>query len=137
MALASEDLDKIRILFNEGFETLMLPRFDALELDVRIIKKHVAVLKEDVSVLKAYVSTLKTEVREVKTDIRQIKEHLGSLDGRVEALENDIRELYVMMKKEKDNTDSTFSKISLEKKLLRLNTELLQTAKQAGVTLPR
>ena len=128
MALASEDLDKIRILFNEGFETLMLPRFDALELDVRII---------NVSVLKADVSTLKTEVREVKTDIRQIKEHLGSLDGRVEALENDIRELYVMMKKEKDNTDSTFSKISLEKKLLRLNTELLQTAKQAGVTLPR
>ena len=135
MALTSEDLDKIRILFNEGFETLMLPRFDALELDVRIIKKHVAVLKEDVSVLKADVSTLKTEVREVKTDIRQIKEHLGSLDGRVEALENDIRELYVMMKK--DNTNSTFSKISLEKKLLRLNTELLQTAKQAGVTLPR
>ncbi|MBP7837193.1 hypothetical protein KA021_00640 [Candidatus Saccharibacteria bacterium] len=151
MALTKDDLNQIRVIFNEGIETLVLPRFDALESDVTtlkvdvgtlkedvaVLKDDVTTLKEDVSVLKIDVSELKTEMREVKTDIRQMKQHLGSIDGRVEALENDIRDIYSMMKKNENSIDVVFSKQSLEQKLFRLNKELLQTAKQAGVTLPR
>jgi len=34
-------------------------------------------------------------------------------------------------------TDHAFQKLTLEKKLLKLNAELLAAAKQAGITLPR
>ncbi|HEY4964595.1 MAG TPA: hypothetical protein VIH90_07955 [Candidatus Saccharimonadales bacterium] len=34
-------------------------------------------------------------------------------------------------------TEVGFKKLSLEKKLLTLNAELLNAAKQAGITLPR
>lgn len=33
--------------------------------------------------------------------------------------------------------DKQFKKLTLEQKLLKLNTELLATAKEAGISLPR
>ncbi len=100
-------------------------RFDALEADVRVLKEDVRVLKDDVRIL--------------KDDMTQVKFTLDRLDGRVEALENDIKELYFMQtgRENISLTDPTFAKLPLEKKLLVFNTELLGMAKQAGITLPR
>ena len=55
------------------------------------------------------------------------------------ALEADVKEIYYILA---DMTrgmisDKSFQKLSLEDKLTTLNTELLATAYQAGVILPR
>ncbi len=59
--------------------------------------------------------------------------------GKLEALESDIKEIYFMIAdlQHSSITDKDFKKLSLEKKLLTLNSELINAAKQAGITLPR
>lgn len=78
-----------------------------------------------------------------QSDLQQIRslfeEYIKPIDGRLQALENDVKEIYQMITEIQQTTvtDVKFKKLSLEKKLLTLNTELLATAKQAGITLPR
>lgn len=57
----------------------------------------------------------------------------------LEPLDNDVKEVYFMIRKLQGSaiTDRQFSKMTIEKKLLTLNVELLAAAKQAGLTLPR
>lgn len=132
MALDKNDKQYIQDTIIAALEQVVLPRFDEIdrrfdEHDRRFdaIEKDLAVVKEDVRVL--------------KEDMRQVKSTLYDLDGRAEALENDIRELYKLQTGH-DNialTDKKFSKLPLEEKILVFNTELLKMAEQAGVTLPR
>jgi septal ring factor EnvC (AmiA/AmiB activator) len=66
-----------------------------------------------------------------------VEETVSPIQGNLEALSNDIKEIYEMiseLQKESKNTDSQNS--SIEEKLLRLHAELVEAAKQAGVTLP-
>ena len=73
-------------------------------------------------------------------DIRTIiKDEINPLRGDIEALSNDIKEIYEMMSELQSSTitDKSFKKKSLEDKLLTVNAELLAMAKQAGITLPR
>lgn len=79
---------------------------------------------------------LTSDVRILQTDMRGVKSSISSLDDRVQMLEADVREIYLMLAK-RDKGDAKFSKLSLEKKLLTLNTNLLATAKEAGIALPR
>ena len=55
---------------------------------------------------------------------------------RVQALEADIKEIYFILAR-RNSEDEKFDKLSLEKKLLKLNANLLATAKEAGIKLPR
>lgn len=70
------------------------------------------------------------------TDLEDIKTIVN--DGN-QALENDVREIYRMLSKLQRGmiTDSGFRKLSLNDKLLTLNTELLAVARRAGIKLPR
>jgi len=73
-------------------------------------------------------------------DIRGIlKEELRPLQGKLEALSNDIKEIYGMISDLQNKTlpEKQFQKLSVEQKLLKLNSELLFAAKQAGIRLPR
>lgn len=73
-------------------------------------------------------------------DIRGIlKEELRPLQGELEALSNDIKEIYGMISDLQNKTlpKKQFQKLSVEQKLLKLNSELLFAAKQAGIQLPR
>ncbi len=73
-------------------------------------------------------------------DIRGIlKEELSPLQGELEALSNDIKEIYGMISDLQNKTlpEKQFQKLSIEQKLLKLNAELLFVAKQAEVELPR
>ena len=73
-------------------------------------------------------------------DIRGIlKEELIPLQGELEALSNDINEIYGMISDLQNKTlpEKEFQKLSVEQKLLKLNSELLFAAKQAGIQLPR
>ncbi len=67
-----------------------------------------------------------------------VEETVSPIQGNLEALSNDIKEIYEMIsepQKEAKNTDSSQNS-SIEEKLLRLHAELVEAAKQAGVTLP-
>ena len=68
-----------------------------------------------------------------------IKDEINPLRGDIEALSNDIKEIYEMISELQSSTitDKSFKKKSLEDKLLTVNAELLAMAKQAGITLPR
>ncbi len=73
-------------------------------------------------------------------DIRSIlKEEFRPLQGELEALSNDIKEIYSMISDLRNKTlpEKQFQKLSVEQKLLKLNSELLFAAKQAGIQLPR
>ena len=79
---------------------------------------------------------LEGDMRDVKRSLVSIEDRLGSLEGRVEALEAGIKELCRMLS-EHQKADASFSRLPLEKRLLKLNTVLLAAAKEAGVVLPR
>jgi len=68
-----------------------------------------------------------------------VKEELSPILGELEALRNDIKEIYGFISEFEDKLlpDKQFQKLSHEEKLLKLNSELLAAAKQAGIILPR
>jgi chromosome segregation ATPase len=69
---------------------------------------------------------------------KQTNEAIMPIQGELEALRNDIKDIYEMIAELQSNLPGErFQKLSLEEKLLKLNSELLAAAKQAGVTLPR
>ena len=164
MALTNDDKQWIKEAIVEGvngaLETIVLPRFDAVEADISELKRDVSGLKEDVSGLKEDVSSLKSDMREVKSrldsvesDIREVKDRLngvesemrefknrlGRVEGELQALTNDIEEIYDVIygKPNKTLMSASFSKMSSKEKLLVINEELLKIAKDTGVVLPR
>jgi len=78
-----------------------------------------------------------------REDLQQIEaifdKKLDPIVGELKALREDIKEIYNMIADLQSGiaTDNSFSKKSLEEKLLTLNAELLAAAKQAGIALPR
>ena len=77
------------------------------------------------------------EIRNIVEDVVEVK--IKPLLDEIAALRSDIKEIYDMIYDLQKTviTDNNFKKLSLEKKLLTLNSELLDAAKQAGITLPR
>lgn len=164
MALTNDDKQWIKEAIVEGvngaLETIVLPRFDAVEADISELKRDVSELKEDVSGLKEDVSSLKSDMREVKSqldsvesdirevkdrlngvesEMREVKNRLGRVEGELQALTNDIEEIYdvIYSKPNKTLMSASFSKMSSKEKLLVINEELLKIAKDTGVVLPR
>ena len=70
---------------------------------------------------------------------KQNVEVIKPIQGELIAIRNDIKDIYCMISDLQHSTitDKDFKKLTLEKKLLTLNAELLSAAKQAGITLPR
>jgi len=68
----------------------------------------------------------------ISVELKPIKDEL-------EMLRNDVKDIYFMISDLQHSTitNKDFKKLSLEKKLLTLNAELISAAKQAGITLPR
>lgn len=87
--------------------------------------------------LQAIREVIKTELSVVVRDA--VREELQPISGELAALRNDVKEIYGMLSDLEDKvvTDEQFGKLSLEQKLLKLNSELLTAAKQAGISLPR
>lgn len=70
---------------------------------------------------------------------KQTGEIIKPIQGELEALRNDIKEIYDMLADIQGALlpDNQFEKLNIEQKLLKLNSELLAAAKQAGISLPR
>jgi hypothetical protein len=86
------------------------------------------------------MSLTNNDLLQIRTIVEDVVDRkLEPLFGKLEALENVIKEIYSMLSELQSTsiTDKKFKKLTLEDKLLTLNAELLATAKQAGITLPR
>ena len=70
---------------------------------------------------------------------RQTNEVIKPIQSELKALRNDIKEIYNMIAELQGKIlpEKQFQKLSVEQKLLKLNSELLFAAKQAGIQLPR
>ena len=157
MALTNDDKQWIKEAIVEGvngaLETIVLPRFDAVEADISELKRDVSGLKEDVSSLKSDMREVKSRLDSVESDIREVKDRLngvesemrevknrlGRVEGELQALTNDIKEIYdvIYNKPNKTLMSASFAKMSSKEKLLVINEELLKIAKDTGVVLPR
>ena len=157
MALTNDDKQWIKEAIVEGvdgaLETIVLPRFDAVEADISELKRDVSGLKEDVSSLKSDMHEVKSRLDSVESDIREVKDRLngvesemrevknrlGRVEGELQALTNDIEEIYdvIYNKPNKTLMSASFAKMSSKEKLLVINEELLKIAKDTGVVLPR
>jgi predicted transcriptional regulator len=75
----------------------------------------------------------------VQSVVAPVEQKLDVLSGKVEALENDVKEIYEMLAEMRRDQLSTnkFLKLNLEDKILKTYKDIVLTAKQAGVTLPR
>ena len=97
MALTNDDKQWIKEAIVEGvngaLETIVLPRFDAVEADISELKRDVSGLKEDVSVLKEDVSKLKEDVSGLKEDVFSLKNDMREVKSRLDSVESDIREV--------------------------------------------
>ena len=143
MALTDDDKQWIKEAIVEGvngaLETIVLPRFDAVEADISELKRDVSGLKEDVSSLKSDMHEVKSRLDSVESEMREVKNRLGRVEGELQALTNDIEEIYDVIygKPNKTLMSAGFAKMSSKEKLLVINEELLKIAKDTGVVLPR
>jgi hypothetical protein len=82
---------------------------------------------------------LSREIAPISIKLTNLLDKIDELGGRVEALENDVKEIYGMITEIQKMLlpEKEFKKFSIEQKLLKLNRELLAAAKEAGITLPR
>lgn len=87
MSLTSDDKSWIKNAITSGIvdalNEVVVPRFEVLEGDAVHFKSDIAQLKGD--------------NRNLRSDIREVKQSLSGLDGRVEAVESDIKEIYYML----------------------------------------
>ena len=69
----------------------------------------------------------------------RIDPRFNSLDGRIEALDNDIKEIYAMISELQKLTRQVahFEKYDLEQKILSSYKNIISIAKVAGISLPR
>jgi peptidoglycan hydrolase CwlO-like protein len=66
-----------------------------------------------------------------------VEETVDPIKGELEALGNDIKEIYEMISSSQKSPEHAIAqKRSLEEKILELHSELVEAAKQAGVRLP-
>jgi hypothetical protein len=67
-----------------------------------------------------------------------VKETVNPLRGDIEALSNDVKDIYEMISdlQKTIGINGSFEKLSIEKKILRLHAQLVEAARQAGVSLP-
>ncbi len=66
-----------------------------------------------------------------------VEETVGPIKGELEALGNDVKEIYSMIASIQRSPDVTnLQKLNLEEKILKLHSDLVEAANQAGINLP-
>lgn len=67
-----------------------------------------------------------------------VQEVITPLEGKLEALENDVKEIYSTLSDLRKNPKAkdSLQRPNLEEKLLSLHEDLIEAASQAGIVLP-
>lgn len=128
MALTDDDKQWIKGAIVEGisesYEVLFAPRFDEIDKRFNRVDEEIRELKERVVALEA--------------SQRDLVERLGSVEGGIEALRNDILEIYnsIYKKPSKSIVSAGFDKLSTRDKIVIMQEQIQKLAKETGVTLP-
>jgi len=150
MSLSTQDLTDIRSIILEAFEVMVNPRFDAFETRMDSFESKVDnlggkvdTLDERMGVLERKVGGLDRKIdhfeHETTQQLMHIGKRLGNIEGRLDALEDDIKELYLMVSNVQKNSlagTKKFADLSAEQKLLAMHQEICKLATDMGVQLP-
>lgn len=122
MSLTKQDLKDIRNVVLEALEVAVIPRLDALEAEVAALKSEVASFKAETS-----------------RRLDALEAQMKNTNGRLTALENDVKELYHMIDKKPSFGfgSKEYQKLPSEDKIHILDHEVGALAKDMGVTLRR
>ncbi|MGC1177196.1 MAG: hypothetical protein WA843_03945 [Candidatus Saccharimonadales bacterium] len=111
MSLDANDLTAIRNIFtevfNDGFEALIRPQFDyiyarldALEARLGKVEECLDGVESRLDKIEARLDENERATKELRNEVRagfgMVNRRLIILEGKVEALENDVKELYQM-----------------------------------------
>jgi len=69
--------------------------------------------------------------------LKQTQDIIQPVQNELEAIRNDLKDIYDMIAELQKSPLRNFDKLSVEDKILTLYKQLLNAAKQAGITLPR
>lgn len=132
MALSTEDLKQIREVVFEGMQATveaLNPRFEALE-------KGQDELKTAQQETNRRLDNLETSQRETTGRLTKLEQRFDTFEGKLEAIENDIKELYAMIQATPEIKTKTDFKQYAESVILDAHKRLQALAKESGVTLP-
>ena len=136
MALTNDDKQWIKGAITDGvveaLESIVLPRFD--EHDKRFDR-----IEKRLDSVESRLTSVESRLTALESDMRDVKAHLERLDWQVEALTNDIKEIYAAIYKKPNRAlvSESFRKLKDEDKLLIMNEEILKMAKKMNVSLSR
>ncbi len=137
----------------EAVETLILPRFDRMETRLDGVETRLDGVETRLDGVETRLDGVETRLAGVETRLGRLElshdelgrrfgaieagmAQLDSIDNRLKALENDIREIYKILNEKPLHIDKTYQKLSDKQKLVRLHQETLALAQKMGVALP-
>lgn len=150
MALTNDDKQWIKGAITEGvieaLETIVLPRFDEhdkrfdrLERRMDAVEGRLDSIEARLDSVEARLDSLETRLTALEAEMHTVKERLGTVEWQIEALTNDIKELYAAVYKTPNRSlvSESFRRLSDEDKIMIMHEELLKIAKKKQITLVR
>lgn len=149
MSLTATDKQEIREIVTDtvvaALEDIVIPRFERLENRMDNLEDRMGNLEDQMGSLETRMDKQEGETNDLRSEMRagfaSVNKRIDDLDdklsGKVEAVENDIKELYAMVAilQNVSMPDKKFAKLSLEQKILQTHAEVVALARQAGVKL--
>jgi chromosome segregation ATPase len=135
----SVTIGQVREVVVEALETVVLPRFDALESRMDGFEHRMDRLEYRMDRLEQRIGGLEGRVTSIESQLRDMRAKLGEMDGRLTALEADVKELYGMVAQvqKAQAGDRKFAALSTDAKIRRLQSQVIALAEAEGVKLPR
>ena len=129
MALTNDDKQWIKGAIADGvveaLEAVVLPRFDEHDKRFDRIEDRLGSVEKRLESLESDVCILKQDVSALKQDMHGVKDRLDTLEWQVEALTNDIKEIYAVIYKKPNRAlvSKNFEKLSTEDKITKIHEE--------------
>ena len=123
----------------EALNEIVLPRFAEQDKKFESIDERLASIETRMSSVESRLDSVELRLTSIETDVRDIKQITHTMNWQIEAMTNDIKELYDKIYKKPNRVliDQQFSRLSDTDKVLVLNQEILKMAKKLNVELPR
>lgn len=143
MALTNDDKQWIKGAITEGvieaLETIVLPRFDEHDKRFDRLERRMDALEGRLDSVEARLDSLEVRLTALEAEVRTVKERLDTVEWQIEALTNDIKELYAAVYKTPNRSlvSESFRRLSDEDKIMIMHEELLKIAKKKRITLVR
>lgn len=143
MTLTTDDKTWIKGAITEGIvdalNELVLPRFEEHDRRLEAIEGQLDSIEARLDAIENDIQEIKSRLGILETDVKEIKEQLGTHNWQIEAMANDIKELYAAIFKEPSPilVSKSFEKLSDRDKISVMNQQILKMAKKLDVELSR